>query len=415
VFVHELFRHGARASDSIPYTSPESVKEHLEEDAEPEKQQTYFPNGLGMLTASGIRQHYLLGTKVRKDYVERHGLINGTYDVNEFYIQSTQVPRTIQSAQSQLMGIFPLGSATQLKENQVEDAIPQIEIEDKEEIQKSLGLDAIIDRFQPIPVHNYEQQEEDDVLGYADCPLMIKDYMGRIENPDFWKPFDKIYQDLYPLYAKIFGIPEDMITFMVAFTLTDALYAERFEGVPDRYDWSDSEWQRLREMQPVMLLNSLSKESGKAIASRYLNPIVEMMKKKTNSQFNETATARFGDSKMVLFSSHDLQLSHIINVLNATNYDIKHVDYASNLFIELHHSESKKCSEADSNAEECYSVSLTFNGVQLHLPGCKNSECSFGEFTQYMSEVLYDYETLQNVCHMTEEVKSSKEFLKMDA
>lgn len=401
MFVHEIFRHGARASNKVPYPSIESVKDNLKDNIEPEKKNTYFTNGLGMLTASGMRQHYLLGTKVRKDYVEKHRLINGTYNVTEIYIQSTQVPRTIQSAQSQLMGIFPLGTATQLKRNQIQDAVPQIEIEDKEEIQKALGLDPIIDRFQPIPVHNYDQNVEDDVLGYADCPLMSKDYFERIENTTFWKPFDDTYGDLYPLFSKIFGIPVENITFKVAYDLSDALYAERFEGVPDRYNWSDAEWERLRQIQPVWLLNSLSKESGRATASRYLNPIVEMMKKKTNSLFNETATAKFGDSKMILFSSHDLQTSHIIRVLNATNYNLTHVEYASNLFIELHQDESPKCAESDSNAKECYNVSLIFNGVQLHLPGCEKRLCTFGEFTQYMSEVLYDYDTLQQVCYST--------------
>jgi hypothetical protein len=326
-----------------------------------------------MLTASGMRQQYLLGTKVRKDYIEKHNLINGTYDVSEFYIQSTQVPRTIQSAESQVLGIFPLGTASQLKESQIDDAVPQIEIEDKEEILRQLGLDPIIDRFQPIPIHNYNQNEEDAVLGYADCPLMIKDYMERVENSTFWEPFDKQYGDLYPLLSKVFDIPEDQITFMVALILSDLLYAEYFEGLPPRYNFTEEEWNRLKSMQPVMLLNSLSEESGKLLASRYLNPIVEMMKKKAGQSFNSTTTAPYGDSKMILFSSHDLMLAHILKVLAPTNFNLKFVEYASNLFVELYEDDSEDCQNSMENSGECYKVSLIYNGVNLKLPGCKNT------------------------------------------
>ena len=51
LFVHETFRHGARSSD---------IGIESEYD---------FPNGKGMLTASGMRQHYLLGAYVRDRYV----------------------------------------------------------------------------------------------------------------------------------------------------------------------------------------------------------------------------------------------------------------------------------------------------------------------------------------------------------
>jgi hypothetical protein len=49
LFVNEVCRHGARAPET---------------DTQPEG----FPNGKGMLTSSGIRQHYLLGRQLRKRY-----------------------------------------------------------------------------------------------------------------------------------------------------------------------------------------------------------------------------------------------------------------------------------------------------------------------------------------------------------
>mmetsp|Transcript_5301 Transcript_5301/g.6307 ORF Transcript_5301/g.6307 Transcript_5301/m.6307 type:complete len:104 (-) Transcript_5301:250-561(-) len=98
-------------------------------------------------------------------------------------------------------------------------------------------------------------------------------------------------------------------------------------------------------MQITLLLNSVSNESIKAVASRYTLPIFEMMKKKIGLPFNETTTENYGDAKMILFSSHDLQLSFIMKTLAPTNYNLTYVEFASNLFYELHKEDSIVCAE----------------------------------------------------------------------
>lgn len=396
LFVSEIFRHGARASDinfdqaMTPKVNP-LLEPMFTEDPN-------FPNGVGMLTASGMRQQYLLGVHVRKEYIEKYKLLNATYDVNEFYIQSTQVPRTIQSAECQLLGIYPLGSSVDLKQKQVKNAVPNIEIENLDKILQQLGLASVIDRFQPIPVHNYDVNFEDDVLGYANCPLLIKDYNERVANTTFWKQWDDVYgPKIYPQLSHIFGIPEDQINFMLAFILTDLLYAEHFQGVPPRYNFTDEEWNTMKSMQIVMLMNSISDESSKILASRYLRPIVEMMKKKVGLSYNETATAPYGDSKMIAFSSHDLQVSHILKLLAPENLNLTFVDYASHIFIELHHEQRAYC-DSESTASNCYYVSVIYNGQKLNLPGCFGDTCHLGNFLSYFESRAYSYEEIQEVC-----------------
>ena len=85
-----------------------------------------------------MRSHYLLGKDIRKRYVDT-GFLSDHYDPKELFVESTQVDRTIQSVQSQLLGIYDLGSASTLKKVQQDKALPPIEISDKDEVLKSLG------------------------------------------------------------------------------------------------------------------------------------------------------------------------------------------------------------------------------------------------------------------------------------
>lgn len=90
-FVFELVRHGARAP---------IMDMDLSE----------FPVAEGMLTASGMRQRYLLGQNSRRKYMEENqDFLSPNYDPTEVFFQSTDVNRTIASMYSELMGLYPPG------------------------------------------------------------------------------------------------------------------------------------------------------------------------------------------------------------------------------------------------------------------------------------------------------------------
>ena len=86
-FVFELVRHGARA-DLLEGKSPGN----------------FFKVGKGMLTASGMRQRYLLGAYNKRKYRD---LLSSEFKYGEVYVQSTDVFRTIQSAYSEVLGMYP--------------------------------------------------------------------------------------------------------------------------------------------------------------------------------------------------------------------------------------------------------------------------------------------------------------------
>eukprot|EP01098_Paradermamoeba_levis_P006126 TRINITY_DN2543_c0_g1_i2.p1 TRINITY_DN2543_c0_g1~~TRINITY_DN2543_c0_g1_i2.p1 ORF type:complete len:342 (-),score=83.06 TRINITY_DN2543_c0_g1_i2:422-1447(-) len=63
--------------------------------------------GLGELTERGREQHIALGTYWRKLYIQTYGFLPKKYDTNEMFIRSTDVFRTVQSAQANLLGLYP--------------------------------------------------------------------------------------------------------------------------------------------------------------------------------------------------------------------------------------------------------------------------------------------------------------------
>ena len=64
-------------------------------------------SGWGQLTGTGMSQHHVVGERLRKRYVYETGLLSTNYSRDEVLVRSTDYDRTMQSAQSQLMGLFP--------------------------------------------------------------------------------------------------------------------------------------------------------------------------------------------------------------------------------------------------------------------------------------------------------------------
>ena len=76
-----------------------------------------------------------------------YGLLSPEYDPSEFYIQSTNVNRTITSAYSELMGLYPPGQGARLTPMMV-DAVstvakPPFAVRDADKINKKLGQNAL--------------------------------------------------------------------------------------------------------------------------------------------------------------------------------------------------------------------------------------------------------------------------------
>lgn len=102
IFAFQMNRHGARA----PYLG---VKNGIDVYKEEWKQ-------IEELSNVGRRQLYLLGTKVRKRYIDEYKLLSEIYNPQEIYIKSTDSNRTIESIYSFLQGLYPSGTGPLINE-----------------------------------------------------------------------------------------------------------------------------------------------------------------------------------------------------------------------------------------------------------------------------------------------------------
>jgi hypothetical protein len=395
LFVHEICRHGARAPEiDYPFEG--------------------FPNGKGMLTASGFRQHYLIGAQLKKQYVkendqEQGKLLSPIYNSDEIYIRSTQYQRTIQSAEAQMLGLYPLGTARQLNPETIQNGLPHISIHDEDEILKKLSNQALQGDYQPIPIHNFGLYN-DAMTAYGDCPFMVNDYLNRTDDPKIWKKYDDHFRPLiFDQIAKAFNISSEDVNFQEIYPLSDILWAEDFQGIQNRYKFTAKEWEIVKQIQLPCLVELLSDTSNRIMVSRLLNPVVETMKARIGLPYNETLISEFKDVKFLFFSSHDYQLSHVLRFLKPQNVDIKWIEYASVMLIELHKIESPGCKY--SKSKNCHLVKVFFNDSQLQLPGCKGLDCYFDEFENYIKKTGMGYEEMEKICHsepplLTEEKKA---------
>lgn len=100
----EIFRHGARRAEVKITSSSTSVANPYDDPI----------LGVGDLTTVGMKMHYLLGKEIRNTYGD---FIPAKYDREKVQIIASSYNRTIESAQSQLMGLFDLGSGSTLNYN----------------------------------------------------------------------------------------------------------------------------------------------------------------------------------------------------------------------------------------------------------------------------------------------------------
>ena len=133
-FVHVIFRHGDRSPISHYPTDPYSARSE-------------WPVGPGQLTSIGKSQHFLLGQQLRQTYGGGR-LLGDVYTEEEVVVRSTDVDRTLMSAQANLAGLFP----------------PSGYLEWNPEL-----------AWQPVPVHTVAQQR-DSLLSstHSLCPRLVE-------------------------------------------------------------------------------------------------------------------------------------------------------------------------------------------------------------------------------------------------
>jgi len=337
VQAHVVFRHGDRTPCNF-YPN------------DPHKNLSEWPVGPGQLTARGKRMHYHLGQWLRKRYTH---LLGPDYSETEVRVRSTDVDRTLMSAQANLAGMFP-----PTKDMRWLDNFP----------------------WQPVPVHTVPL-DEDSVLGdRAECPRADKLLNEVLEGKEM-KGILESHSEMLDYISKHSGRP--MTDVLQLDYLYDTLLVETL------YNKTLPEWTKAvfpgGEFERLRLMTFLLPTANHQLARLKGGPFIkEMMKhwtfliEKQTKMVNNIVEQKA--KLLYVYSGHDTSIATILGSLKV--YNGLAPPYASAVLLELFKREEGKhfVRIAYKNDTEAMPHPLT-------LPGC-DTLCPLEKFKQLTGSLI---------------------------
>ncbi|XP_065334452.1 lysosomal acid phosphatase-like isoform X1 [Cloeon dipterum] len=258
--VHAIFRHGERTpADTYPN--------------DPLINETYSPFGWGQLTLNGKRQVYSQGQWLRQHY---HKLVGDDYSAA--YTQSTDVDRSLMTAQLVLAALFP--------------PTPYQEFEP--------GL-----RWQPVPVHTIPVHLDNQLLLVrVPCPRYYEERDRVKKIPPTSELLEK-NKELLEKWTTITGLPVDNLDEVMSVYST--LLAQ------SRFNLTLPPW--TKEYFPEAFLNMTSTSFLATVQTPTLirlkaGPLVNNILKEFEKEADQQQKV-----KMFLYSGHDSTVANILAAL----------------------------------------------------------------------------------------------------
>ena len=297
-----------------------------------------WPEGLGELTAAGLQQEFELGKNLYLVYVKQNSLLPENYNSNNLYVRSSDLNRTLMSAQSALFGLYPLGSGPLLSPQ--EPALPM--------------------RYQPIPIHTIVESQDGVLIPGHNQPEFKSLISKYVISSSQWQERSIRYKAKLQYWSNVTGMPIKDLTQVIP--LGDNVYIRMLHGVAMPQGINNQDRNELIELANWAASNIFAPYEVGAYASKDL--------RSTIAKYLQSASTSTSQLKYVLFSAHD---STLMAIMSAFRQPLKAIPpYASDLRILLIKNEANK-----------YYVQLKFNGNDIKLKGCKDS-CSLSEFLEYL-------------------------------
>eukprot|EP01016_Furgasonia_blochmanni_P026019 TRINITY_DN27779_c0_g1_i2.p1 TRINITY_DN27779_c0_g1~~TRINITY_DN27779_c0_g1_i2.p1 ORF type:complete len:420 (+),score=55.97 TRINITY_DN27779_c0_g1_i2:64-1323(+) len=356
-----------------------------------------FPIPLEQLTDVGIRQHFLIGRELRYRYIEDLKFLSEFYDNSEIEVRSTDMTRTIQSAASQMLGLYPKSTARQSRDVLDKFGRPPMEVSNVDQILENLDGRVLPNDHQAIPIHVAQLSSEYLLPNDGLCPK-LNDELDNLKDTDVYKGFDRLLREngFYTNMSRALNIDENTMNIELVGQYHDVLIADLYAGREFPEDLSKELWLWIR------FVNDFKAYYGNyGDDPHIINLWNSQMFKEINNRLKAKVESPNSPLKFLVYSAHDDTLMSILAGLGSARYTTDFSEYvngsrdgkivvnaifASTIFIELYQDES----------DEAFSVKVIFNDKPLFIDGCPDILCPFETISEIlMKRVIDDYE---NVC-----------------
>ncbi len=373
----EIFRHGARREMAeMPLSSRQSELQY----PDPEW-------GLMDLTIVGMREHYNLGRQIRKAYAD---LLPTSFDHTKIRLIASSTNRTILSAESQLMGMFDLGSGGKIdydNKNYYQPPIANFDIPYDD------GQSSLPKKFSSIPIAN-PSMEHNYIFSASNtlaCPkfgLEMKDLRKKMIQK-----YENDFQSVYALLTSNGFDPQrygkqDKYTYDLALNVCDYVISN---------SWNNPDFHVSRILLSQCQAFVTFDLFGYFFTDKAHIIFISKLNERIGKIFDDYAKNVDRQASLVLLSGHDTTISAFLNnffpensqcILNAYRrgiYDagdqqyygrnpisgcIDRIHYTANIFLELY-------SVGDS--QDLY-VSMKYNNVELPFHGYEDRDMPLSTF-----------------------------------
>ncbi|XP_065830764.1 lysosomal acid phosphatase-like isoform X1 [Oscarella lobularis] len=353
-----VFRHGDRSPDRTFPTDPHQVDE--------------WPQGWGQLTQMGMLQHYDLAQELLiKRYMTKGTetfLLSSSYERDEIYVRSTDVDRTLMSAECQMAALYkPTGRQVFLE-----------------------NLD-----WQPVPIHTVPLAEDKLLRGFSiDCPR-YKELKEEYKNDADYLEVMAQNKDLFARVKKNAGIDYDLNP-SNSYQISDPLFCEKQHNLT----WAD--WVTEEDFAALFKVNDFSiyklfagKEIHRITAGPFLGEVLNHMEAKQNG-------GKLEATKMFVYSAHDLNVAAFLNALGLYGPDTPQPPYASIMMIELYLQD-----DGSTSVEVYYHMGPEADGPTefMALPECP-SPCTLEKFKAFVTPLIPD--DFDKECQLSSKATKSK-------
>jgi acid phosphatase len=299
-----------------------------------------WAEGFGQLTAEGMQQEYKMGIKFRQKYIEQSHLLPEHYEQGTMYVRSTDFERTLMSAQSLLMGLYPPGTGP----NSAESSLP-----------------ALPHAFQPIPVFSAPSKYDEIITQPVSKSERAKLMAEYVYSTKEWQQKNNDLKDQYPRWSDLTGV---RITGLEGLQLLgDSLFVHQVHNAPMPYGLNATDIETIINASNWAFM---AQERPQQVASVYSS---KLMMNVANYIARGSQKSKL---KYVLLSAHDSTIASALSFLGAP-LD-KSPPYASNLNFSLY--------ESDANY---LTVQITYNGKPVSIPACGGSVCELQQFIQLIN------------------------------